>query len=63
MYFAHEIKDTDLTLPGRIGHELQHPSVAIPLITLAAILLMYLSLWALKKYTTWNFPINERTKK
>jgi len=38
----------------------QQPEIAIPVITILAITLMLGVFWLLKRYSSWQFPINKK---
>ena len=57
MYFAHEVA-TNNTFWGKLDSALQRPLVAFVVVTLLAIGLMLGKYWFLKRYTHWQFPVN-----
>lgn len=67
LYFAHfNARSSDIATSttthshtnGKSG--IENPAVAFPLVTVAALVLMLGAYWLLKRFTSWQFPINKK---
>lgn len=48
------------TLGTRFSNNMQHPGLAIPIVTVVIIAVMLGVFWLLKRFTSWQFPINKK---
>ena len=45
-----------LSSATRLGDNMQHSALAVPVISILAIAIMLIAFWLLKRFTSWQFP-------
>jgi H+/gluconate symporter-like permease len=57
---VHPTAPPKMSFMTQLNNNIQKPSIAYPIVSITAIVLMLLGYWLLKRFTSWQFPINKK---